>query len=140
LKSIESLLKILCVFWGSYRETTPFAPKSNLSGIPLSLVYPRIGSTEFSHPALIRRFDMQFGKLHGVVLVLLGLVLLIVQAFISLPPRYFLHMPIPSLATRRQQNTSPVPGILGGASLIVGIVVFATAQRRDEPDSKHAVK
>jgi hypothetical protein len=42
--------------------------------------------------------------------------------------------------TRLEHKTSSLPGVIGAASLIVGIVVFATARRKDEPDPKHAVK
>jgi LPXTG-motif cell wall-anchored protein len=38
------------------------------------------------------------------------------------------------------QKTNSVSGILGVASLIAGVAVFATRRRADEPEAKNAVK
>jgi hypothetical protein len=51
---------------------------------------------------------------------------------------------MPANVTRGQiavsQTVHPLIGIVGLLSLLVGVAIVATATRRDEPDSKHAVK
>lgn len=81
---------------------------------------------------------MQFVRISGVALILLGILLCGLQ-FVQYvtPPK------VPaadSSIARPEHKTSALPGIIGAASLVVGIVVLATARRRDEPDPKHAVR
>jgi hypothetical protein len=87
---------------------------------------------------------MQFGKIHGIALIALGIVLIGLQLNLVLgsrgnvPPRGQ-----PSAVTEQPRDThrlGPLAGIMGAASLIAGIAVFATARRRDEPDSNRRVR
>jgi hypothetical protein len=82
---------------------------------------------------------MQFGKIQGIALMVLGIILLGIQAMLAVPKT-------PSSASTEaapktvETKTSIVPGIVGTISLVGGIVVFATARRTDEPPPKDAVK
>jgi hypothetical protein len=80
---------------------------------------------------------MQFGKLHGIALTILGILLLVFQATLYMSPTKVASGPEPRTV---EQRTNPVPGIVGIVSLFSGIAVFLTAQRRDEPQPKHALK
>jgi hypothetical protein len=83
---------------------------------------------------------MQFGKIHGIALVVLGLFLLAVQAFMLMgPPKAGAHEPE---ATTKTVETKPtlLPGIVGGISLIAGVWIFRTARRSDQPPPKDTVK
>jgi hypothetical protein len=80
---------------------------------------------------------MQFGRIHGIALIILGVILIGVQLdFVlgsreSVPPRGR-----PSGVTVQPHDLhrlGPLAGIIGTASMIAGIGVFATARRRDEP-------
>ena len=83
---------------------------------------------------------MQFGKLHGAALVVLGAILLSIQALLFMAPREVPIRPAESSMPNAAQKTNPVSGILGVASLIAGVAVFATRRRADEPEAKNAVK
>lgn len=76
---------------------------------------------------------MQFGKIHGVALAVLGAILLGFQAMLYMTPKQVVSGPAESAIPK-------VVGILGMASLIAGAAVFATGRRADEPEAKHAVK
>jgi hypothetical protein len=69
---------------------------------------------------------MQFGRIYGIGLIILGFVLCGLQ---------FVQYMTPT-----QHVTSSLPGIIGAGSLVVGIAVFITARRKDEPDPKYKVK
>jgi len=82
---------------------------------------------------------MQFGKISGVGLILLGILLCGLQfAQYMTPPKS--PAAGDTSITRPEHKTSSLPGIIGAAALVAGIVVFATARRKDEPEAKHAVK
>jgi hypothetical protein len=82
---------------------------------------------------------MQFGKIQGIALMVLGIILLGIQAMLAVPKT-------PSSASTEaapnpvESKTSVVPGIVGAISLIGGIAIFATARRSDEPPPEDAVK
>ncbi len=62
---------------------------------------------------------MQFGKFHGWAFITLGVLLIVVQAVLFFSSkRDATSSPEPPAVVRR---TTPVPGIIGGLSLIVGI-------------------
>jgi hypothetical protein len=82
---------------------------------------------------------MQFGKISGLGLIVLGILLCGLQLVRYVAPQTAPARPDQSM-TRPEHKTSSLPGVIGAASLIVGIVMFATARRKDEPDPKHAVK
>ena len=83
---------------------------------------------------------MQFGKIHGVALAVLGVILLGIQAMLYVRPKEVDSGPSESSTPKAEHKTSPVVGILGVLSLVAGAAVFATARRADEPESKNAVK
>ena len=87
---------------------------------------------------------MQFGRIHGIALIILGVILIGVQLDFALagrenvPPRGQ-----PSAVTVPPHDVhrfGPLAGIIGSASLIAGIVVFASARRRDEPTPDRRVR
>jgi hypothetical protein len=83
---------------------------------------------------------MQFGKIHGVALALLGAILLCIQAILYMAPRQVVRGPTQSSLPNVETKTNPVVGILGVVSLVAGVAVFATGRRADEPEANHAVK
>jgi hypothetical protein len=80
---------------------------------------------------------MQFGKIHGIALAILGIVLLGIQTVQYMTPTNVMSGPTGS---QTNHAVSPLIGIVGLISLLVGAIVVATASRRDEPDRKNAVK
>ena len=82
---------------------------------------------------------MQFGRISGVALILLGILLCGLQFVQYVTPPKSPAAADPSMA-RPEHKTSALPGIMGVASLVVGVALFVTGRRRDEPDPKHAVK
>ena len=72
---------------------------------------------------------MPFCKFLGIILVILGIVLLCVQAVLYFSPK---EVPLESAqsSTPVQQNTNLV-GIGGFACIVIGTGLFATARRRD---------
>jgi len=71
--------------------------------------------------------------------MVLGILLCGLQFMQYVTPPKSPAAPDPAI-TRPEHKTSSLPGVIGVASLVVGIVVFATARRRDEPEPKNAVK
>lgn len=82
---------------------------------------------------------MQFGKICGFALIILGILLCGLQFAQYVIPVKSPTSPDQSI-TRAEQKSSSLPGIIGTASLVAGIALFATARRKDEPEPKHAVK
>ena len=82
---------------------------------------------------------MQFGKISGLALIVLGILLCGLQGVQYIAPQ---RGPAPDQqsTTRPEHKTSSLPGIIGAGSLGIGIVLFVTARRKDEPEPKHAVK
>jgi hypothetical protein len=88
---------------------------------------------------------MQFGRVHGIALIVFGLILICLQFDISLTGKTQVSANTSGQRTTAQTPThmhgfGPLPGIIGGVSLIAGFAVFRTARRRDEPDPQHAVR
>lgn len=84
--------------------------------------------------------DMQFGKVQGGALFLLGLLLLALQL-------YFFHPFVTSsgsdgstMSPMSASSHVPLAGIVGGACVLAGAAIFFSARRRDEPPPQRAVK
>jgi hypothetical protein len=81
---------------------------------------------------------MQFGRLMGGSLMLLGILLVAIQLTLGFGQKKEGTSPHdPGIGSPRDL---PIPVFLGAALLIGGAVTFAMARRRDEPDPQHAVK
>ena len=83
---------------------------------------------------------MQFGKIHGVALLVLGAMLLCIQAMLYFMAKEVSRSAIETSIVKEEHKTNPMAGIVGMVSLIAGIAIFSTARRTDEPEAKHAVK
>jgi hypothetical protein len=90
---------------------------------------------------------MQFGRLHGIALTVLGILLITVQVVFAFAGRTDINpqanAETPAVTTQQSQQPhrlGPLAGIIGAVSLVTGLGIFATARRRDEPDPQHAVK
>jgi len=83
---------------------------------------------------------MQFGKIHGIALFALGLVLVLVQAVISMSPRREAVSPAGNTTPTVESKMAIVPGIFGGIFLLGGIWIVFTSRRSDEPPAGRAVK
>ena len=82
---------------------------------------------------------MQFGRVIGGGLIFPGILLLALQVSFSLAPKKEINLH-PDPATKPEPRDLPFPGILGGALMIAGSIIFFMAQRGDEPDARHAIK
>lgn len=83
---------------------------------------------------------MQFGRIHGIALFVLGLVLVLVQAAISLSPRKETVSSARDTTPTVESKISYAPGILGGLLLLGGIWIVVTSRRSDHPPAERAVK
>jgi hypothetical protein len=85
---------------------------------------------------------LQFGKFHGLLLLILGIALLLLQAYFSLSAGPSRNSPGGTDANpvAAEPHRFPMSGFLGGVFVIIGPVIYFAARRRDEPQPKHAVK
>jgi len=83
---------------------------------------------------------MQFGKVQGIALFVLGLILALVQAAISLSPRKEMESPARDTTPTVESKITYAPGIVGGLFLLGGIWIIYTSRRSDEPPAERAVK
>jgi len=81
---------------------------------------------------------MQFGRISGIALIVLGIVLCGLQAVLLVTPKK--DRQAPEATTAAEHRPSSLSGLVGAGSLIAGIAILATGRRRDEPDQKYAVK
>jgi len=82
---------------------------------------------------------MQFGKIHGIALAILGIVLLGIQTAYYMMPTNVVSGPT-GVSRTAHHAINPLFGLLGLISLLVVVATVATASRCDEPDRKNAVK
>jgi hypothetical protein len=83
---------------------------------------------------------MQFGRISGIALILLGIVLCGLQAVLVVTPKKDRQASEATTTTNTEHRTTLLPGVVGAGSLLAGIAILATARRRDEPERKYAVK
>ena len=82
---------------------------------------------------------MQFGRIHGIALAILGIVLLAIQTVYYMMPTNVISGPT-AVSQTAHHTVNPLIGIVGLISLLVGVAIVLTANRRDEPDRKNAIK
>lgn len=83
---------------------------------------------------------MQFGRVYGTGLIILGLILCGLQfAHYVAPPKTEVSDQTETRNVKYPVRSS-LPGIVGAASLVAGIALFVTAPRKDEPEPKYKVK
>ncbi len=73
---------------------------------------------------------MQFGKFHGWAFIALGVLLMFVQAIIWLP--LLLSVENPHRPAAVPTVTTPLPCIVGGLSLIFGVVLYLTNRNKPQ--------
>jgi hypothetical protein len=83
---------------------------------------------------------MQFGRISGIALIILGIVLCGLQAVLVVTTKKDRQAPETTATTNTEHRTTPLPGVVGAGSLLAGIAILTTARRRDEPERKYAVK
>lgn len=83
---------------------------------------------------------MQFGKLHGFGLMVLGVILLALQFALVVPTKNERRLSKQATESASQMRPSPWPGVLGTLAFLAGFGVFIAAGRRDDRASKNAVK
>jgi uncharacterized membrane protein HdeD (DUF308 family) len=82
---------------------------------------------------------MQFGRIQGIALMVLGIIVIAIQAM-TIAPRAPAGAPTEAATKTAESKTSYVPGIVGAISIIAGVAVFATARHTDEPPPEDTVK
>jgi len=82
---------------------------------------------------------MQFGRIYGMGLIVLGIILCLLQ-FVRYAAGPKKEVNSAQGVTNGQHVTSSLPGIVGAGSLGVGIALFLTARRKDEPEPKYRVQ
>jgi hypothetical protein len=83
---------------------------------------------------------MQFGRIHGIALGILGFILLGFQAVLYLTSNQVLPEPKQSPISTTRVKTNPFAGLIGMVLLVAGGALVVTARRADEPEAKNAVK
>jgi len=83
---------------------------------------------------------MQFGKVNGIALFVLGIILVLVQFVIITGARKDEGKDVRDTTPTVESKLSYAPGIFGGIFLLGGIWVIYTSWRGDEPPSERVVK
>ena len=85
---------------------------------------------------------MRFGRIYGVGLIAVGLVLLVGQFIHYMtPPKEVGPTQTETRTVKTTQHlSSSWPGFIGAGSLVAGIALFVTSRRKDEPNPKYRVK
>ncbi len=83
---------------------------------------------------------MQFGKVTGIGLFVLGMILALVQFVIMTGARKDEGRDVRDTTPTVESKLSYAPGIIGGLFLLGGIWVIYTSRRADEPPAERAVK
>ena len=86
-----------------------------------------------------RELPTQFGRFHGISLIVLALMLFGLQTMLYMTTKQVVTGPPGFSTTKLEHETYPVPGILGIASLLAGVVILAMCRRADEPEAKTVV-
>lgn len=73
---------------------------------------------------------MKAASLVGIILIILGIVSLAYQGITYTTHKKVLDIG-PLQATKEEHKTIPLPPILGGVSLLGGIILMATAARKE---------
>jgi hypothetical protein len=79
---------------------------------------------------------MQVGKMHGIALTVLGVILLGIQGMLYMPTGKVPTGGTAFSAPVVEHKTNPVAGILGIAFLLAGAAIFSTRRQADEPEAK----
>jgi hypothetical protein len=82
---------------------------------------------------------MQFGRIYGIGLIVLGITLCLLQ-FVRYGAQPKTDVNPAHTEKRSERIVSSFPGIVGAGSLVAGIALFVTARRKDEPNPKYSVK
>lgn len=83
---------------------------------------------------------MQFGKVTGISMLVLGMILALVQFIIMTGARRDEGKQVRDSIPTVESKLSYAPGIIGGLFLLGGIWVIYTSRRADEPPAERAVK
>jgi hypothetical protein len=83
---------------------------------------------------------MQFGKVTGIGLCVLGMILALVQFVIMTGARRDEGKDVRDTTPTVESKLSYAPGVIGGLFLLGGIWVIYTSRRADEPPAERAVK
>ena len=83
---------------------------------------------------------MQFGKVTGIGLFVLGTMLALVQFVIMTGVRRDEGKDVRDSTPTVESKLSYAPGVIGAVFVFGGIWVIYTAKRRDEPPPERAVK
>jgi hypothetical protein len=81
---------------------------------------------------------MQFGKVQGGALFVLGVLLLALQLYFFHP--FVVNVAADGMSPASAGSHGPLAGVVGGACLLAGAAIFFSARRRDEPPAQRAVK
>ena len=79
---------------------------------------------------------IQFGKVHGLALAILGVVLLGLQAFFYMAPNKVISGTTEAATAKVERRTNPAAGILGVISLIAGVGSSFRDGKRTNPKRK----
>jgi hypothetical protein len=82
---------------------------------------------------------MQFGRVYGLGLIVLGVILCLLQ-FVRYASQPKTDVNPAHTENKSAHIVSSFPGIVGAGSLVAGIALFVTARRKDEPNPKYRVK
>ena len=83
---------------------------------------------------------MQFGRIHGLALATLGIILLGLQVMSFMTPNNVTRGSAQSSTLKVEHRTIPVAGIFGVLCLFAGAGIYITRRNADEPKKKYAVK
>jgi hypothetical protein len=84
-------------------------------------------------------FLQELGKIHGLALIALGVMLFGLQAMLYMTPKQVVTGPLESSSTKVGHETYPAPGIIGLVCLTAGVVILVTRRRGDEIEARNTV-
>ena len=73
---------------------------------------------------------MQFGKFHAWAFIALGVLLILVQVFLAFRPRQ--DVISSGQTTNVVRKNTPLPGILGGVSLVLGVGLYVANRNKPQ--------